>query len=358
MHTRLWGSTTLIGSLRRRGAAIPLGLLAVGALVISLISGVAASAAPQPTVGDVQARLNQLNSKFELLVQEFDQVQQELTSAGQRLTLVNKQSARYLSRFNAMRVQVAQIAAAAYMNGQLTSPEVLLTSGNPQQILNQASMLAELSSANAATMSQFLAAARQLTGAQQAALRTKQAKAALKAKLTSEKNSLQKLIAQQQSLLAQLTPQQRQGTGPGNPTAPRPSPKPSPGGGHNPQPPPLSGAAGKAVAFAYAQLGCPYVFGGTGPCNQGFDCSGLTQAAWAAAGVSIPRTSYDQWAGLPHVAESNLQPGDIMVFNGEGHVGLYVGGGWLIDAANPSVPVEKVQFSGWYAQTYDGAVRP
>ena len=354
MHTRLWGSTTLIGSLRRRGAAIPLGLLAVGALVVSIISGVAASAAPQPTLTQVQARLNQLNSKFDQLVQQYDQVQQELTSASQRLALVNRQAARYLSRFNAMRAQVAQIAAAAYMNGQLTSPEVLLTSGDPQQILNQASMLTELSSDNAATMTQFLAAARQLTGAQQAALRTKDAKAALKARLTGEKNSLQKLIAQQQSLLAQLTPQQQQGTGPGNPTAP----KPSPGSGHNPPPPPVSGAAGKAVAFAYNQLGCPYVFGGTGPCNQGFDCSGLVQAAWAAAGVSIPRTSYDQWAGLPHVAESDLQPGDIMVFNGEGHVGLYVGGGWLIDAANPSVPIEKVQFAGWYAQTFDGAVRP
>jgi cell wall-associated NlpC family hydrolase len=352
VHTRLRGSTTLIGSLRRRGAAIPLGLLAAGALVISVVSGIAASAAPQPTIGQVQARLNQLNTKFELLVQQFDQVQQELTSASQQLALVNKEAARYLIRFNAMRTQVAQIAATAYMNGQLTSPQVLLTSGNPQQILNQASILTELSSINAATMSEFLAAAHQLTGAQQAALRTKQAKTALRARLASEKSSLQKLISQQQSLLVQLTPQQRQGTGPGNPTAPSPNP-----GGHNPPPPPVSGAAGKAVDFAYAQLGCPYVFGGTGPCRQrGFDCSGLTQMAWAAAGVSIPRTSYGQWAGLPHVAD--LQPGDIMVFNGEGHVGIYVGGGWLIDAANPSVPIEKVQFAGWYAQTYDGAVRP
>jgi cell wall-associated NlpC family hydrolase len=354
VHTRLWGGTTLIGCLRRRGAAIPLGLLAVGALVISIVSGVAASAAPQPTVSQVQARLSQLNTKFLVLVQRYDAAQQELTSASQRLTLVNKEAARYLSRFNAMRAQVAQIAAAAYMNGQLTSPEVLLTSGNAQQILDQASILTELSSANAATMSQFLAAARQLTSAQQAALRTKQAKAELKAKLASEKSTLQKTIAQQQSLLAQLTPQQQAGTGPGKPT---PSPSPSPGSGHNPPPPQVSGAAGKAVNFVFSQLGCPYVFGGTGPCHQGYDCSGLMQAAWASAGVSIPRTSEEQ-AGLPAVPLADIQPGDILEFVGDGHVGMYVGHGMLIDAPHSGLNVEEVAFSGWYMANFDGAVRP
>jgi len=351
VHTRPWGSTTLIGSLRRRGAAIPLGLLAVGALVISIVAGVAASAAPQPTLAQVKARLTQLNMKFEVLVQRYDAAQQELTSASQRLALVNREAARYLSRFDAMRAQVAQIAATAYMNGQLTSAEVLLTSGNPQQILDKASILTELSSANAATMSQFLTAARELTDAQQAALRTKKAKTELRAKLASEKSTLQKTIAQQQSLLAQLTPQQQAGTGPGNPTSP------SPGSGHNPPPPRVSGAAGKAVDFAFAQLGCPYVFGGTGPCHQGYDCSGLVQAAWAYAGVSIPRTSEEQ-AGLPAVPLAEIQPGDILEFVGNGHVGLYVGHGMLIDSPHTGLNVEEVAFSGWYMANFDGAVRP
>ena len=115
---------------------------------------------------------------------------------------------------------------------------------------------------------------------------------------------------------------------------------------------------GKAVQFAYAELGCPYVFGGTGPCGSGFDCSGLTMSAWAAAGVSIPRTSEEQWASLPHVSTSDLQPGDILVYNGAGHVGIYVGGGMLIDAPHTGLDVEKVALSGWYLQTLNGAVRP
>ncbi len=104
------------------------------------------------------------------------------------------------------------------------------------------------------------------------------------------------------------------------------------------------------MQFAYNQLGCPYVYGGTGPCGSGFDCSGLTMQAWASAGVSIPRTSYGQ-ATLPAVSTSNLQPGDILEFAGDSHVGIYVGGGMLIDAPQPGMNVEKVSLSSsWYSE--------
>ena len=95
---------------------------------------------------------------------------------------------------------------------------------------------------------------------------------------------------------------------------------------------PTGTQADTAVAFVYKQLGCPYVYGGTGPCNDGFDCSGLVQAAWAAAGISIPRDTYEQWASLPHVSASSIEPGDLLYYNGEGHVAMYVGGGYIIDA--------------------------
>ncbi len=121
---------------------------------------------------------------------------------------------------------------------------------------------------------------------------------------------------------------------------------------------PTGTQAEKAVAFVYGALGCPYVYGATGPCQDGYDCSGLTMMAWASAGVSIPRTSYGQ-ATLPSVSESDLQPGDILEFAGDSHVGLYVGGGMLIDAPQTGEDVEKVSLSSsWYASNFDGAVRP
>lgn len=114
-----------------------------------------------------------------------------------------------------------------------------------------------------------------------------------------------------------------------------------------------SAGAQAAVDFAYGAIGTPYVYGGT--TAAGYDCSGLTQAAWAAAGVSIPRTSYAQWSGLQSVSTSNLQPGDIVVFYGGSHVGLYVGDGQVIHSSRPGQPVSKVSMS---TMPVSGAVRP
>jgi cell wall-associated NlpC family hydrolase len=101
------------------------------------------------------------------------------------------------------------------------------------------------------------------------------------------------------------------------------------------------------------------VYGGTGPCHRGYDCSGLAQAAWAAAGVQIPRDSYSQWAALPHVPLSSIEPGDLLIYNGEGHVAIYVGGGYIIDAPQTGMNVEKIpESTPWYADNLDGVLRP
>ena len=334
---------------RARTAVVAAGLAASG----MIMTGGAAAAAPTPTVAQVRAHLSQLNVKVDRLDEQLDQAQSQLQAADQRLSVVNSQVSRFTTQFNAMRSQVGRIAAQAYMQGQVNSSIELLTTGKPQQILDESSILLELSSSNSAQMDQFLAAARRLNGAQQAALHTQQGIASLKKSLTGQKNSLTRLITQQTTLLAQLTPAQAAGLGPGDGT----------GGGTagNPAPVkytgPTSSQAGKAVAFAYAQLGCPYVYGGTGPCQDGFDCSGLTSQAWASAGVSIGRTSYDQ-ADLPHVSTADLEPGDILEFAGESHVGIYVGGGYLIDAPHTGADVEKIALSGWYESELDFAVRP
>ncbi len=121
---------------------------------------------------------------------------------------------------------------------------------------------------------------------------------------------------------------------------------------------PTATQAEKAVAFAYDQLGCPYVYGGTGPCSSGFDCSGLTMEAWLSAGVSIQRTSYEQLDSLPRVSIGSEEPGDILVYAGGSHVGIYVGGGKLIDAPHTGADVELVPMSGWYSSELYAIVRP
>jgi peptidoglycan DL-endopeptidase CwlO len=321
----------------------------VSVFAAGLLIGVTASASakPTPTLSQAQARLAKLQSQLEKLDQQYDQVKQELASTNQRLALINKEVTAYGLRFASMRQEIGRIAVTAYEDGNLNSSITLLTSGNPQQILDQSSILLELSASNEAQINQFLAAAKQLTSAQQLAERTKAGIQQLQSGLSKRKQAMQKVVNAEQALVDQLSPAEQAVVEPGGgPTSPVKYTGPT------------ATQAEKAVAFAYSKLGCPYVWGGTGPCLDGYDCSGLTMSAWAAAGVSIPRTSEEQWAELPHVSEADMQPGDIMVFNGAGHVGIYVGDNKLIDAPQPGMDVELISFSGWYQQTFDGAVRP
>ena len=357
---------------RKRGAAVAISLAAAGAVVT--VGGVA-GASPQPTVAQVQQRLDKLNNDADRVGQQFDQVQQELAAAAQRLALVNREEARYRARFHAMRAQIGSIAATAYEDGSLSSPAALLTSGNPQQLLNQSSILVELSAANSAAMRQFVSAAHDLTGAQQSARRTQEGIAQLNSSLTRRKQSLNTLISQEKTLLAQLTPAQQQAAVPGGRSARGGAAGGGPAGGGSaggggtgggagagtaplkPSPPAAgSGQSAQAIAYAFSKIGDPYVWGATGPGD--FDCSGLMMAAWASAGVSIPRISYDQMSSFPSVPLNALQPGDILGFAGNSHVGMYVGGGKLIDAPTSGEYVEEVPLAGWYAQELDGAVQP
>jgi cell wall-associated NlpC family hydrolase len=121
--------------------------------------------------------------------------------------------------------------------------------------------------------------------------------------------------------------------------------------------PATSSTAARAVAFARAALGKPYVYGATGP--GAYDCSGLTYAAYRAAGVSIPRTSQAQWAGLHRVPASRVRAGDLVIYNGAEHVALYIGGGRIIEAPRPGKTVQTAPWrSGWYADRFVGVVRP
>jgi peptidoglycan DL-endopeptidase CwlO len=312
-----------------------------------LLMGLPGSAlgSPPPTLSQAQAQLSKLQSQLDQLDQQYDQVQQELAATNQRLGVIDQQEAVYEQTFANERDEIGRIAVTQYEDGNINTSMALLTSGRPQQILDESSILLDLSDTNQWQIRHLLTAAKQLRGTETLAMRTKASIVQLDNGLAGQRASMQKLVSQQQTLVAQLTPAQAAAAQPG-------------AGGSTTAvyTGPTSTQAEKAVAFAYDQLGCPYVYGGTGPCADGYDCSGLTMSAWAYAGIAIPRTSEEQWAELPHV--STLEPGDIMVFNGAGHVGIYVGDNELIDAPHTGLDVELVSFTGWYQETFDGAVQP
>jgi peptidoglycan DL-endopeptidase CwlO len=115
------------------------------------------------------------------------------------------------------------------------------------------------------------------------------------------------------------------------------------------------GRAARAVTFALGQHGKPYRWGTEGP--HTFDCSGLTWAAWQAAGVTIPRTAAGQLAGLPQV-QGRLRPGDLLIYSSRGpsrrHVVMVVGQGRMVEALGRGIPVRSTSIRPGYL----GAVRP
>ncbi len=117
--------------------------------------------------------------------------------------------------------------------------------------------------------------------------------------------------------------------------------------------PPASTLGGQAVQIAERYLGVPYVWGGASP--SGFDCSGLVMYVYGQLGVSLPHNAAAQYESLPHVSESDLQPGDLVFFDGLGHVGIYVGGGEIIHAPHTGTVVQFASLSG--AGSFAGAAR-
>lgn len=339
------------GSRLKNSVAVVAGLVAAAGL--ATYAG-AAGAAPQPSITQVEAKVNQLTSQFDQANQQYDQAAQQVSQARVKLAIANQKVAANQVQFKKLQGAVAAIAAESYENSNMTSVAGLLTSNSPDTVLSGASLLMEISKGRNQQLSAFLAAARQLKSSQQQAQRTKDALAAVEKQKQQQKQKASASLASEKTVYANLTSQQQAtvqahsvggAAGAGTTTATFTGS--------------TSTNGGQAAAFAVSKLGCPYLYGGTGPCSSGYDCSGLAQAAWAAAGVSIPRTTYEDWSSLPHVSMSSLEPGDLILYNGEGHVAIYVGGGKIVDAPHTGATVEEISMNeSWYASSEDGAVRP
>jgi cell wall-associated NlpC family hydrolase len=338
------------GSTARRVAAVAVTLALVGG---GIAYSESASAANPPTTQQVQAQVNSLQSQVDQVGEQYDAATEQLTTAKAKLAAVRKQDNQAEGRFLGAQARLQQIAVASFETANQSSIAGLLTSGNPSQVLQQASLLEDLDNGDSAEVAQYLTAAQQVATAQANVQRTEQGITTLQTQLSQKKTHLDALLTQASDTLANMNLAQQEAVAAA-----------AVGGGgefitHATYTGPTNTPAGKAVQFVYDQLGCAYLWGGTGPCSVGFDCSGLMQQAWAAAGVSIDRTTYEQYDSLPQVSKADLVPGDLVFFDGLGHVAMYVGNGMIIDAPRTGEVVRMLPLdTDWYAQNYDGAAAP
>jgi cell wall-associated NlpC family hydrolase len=345
-------STTQI----RRGAVLAVAVAAATSLAV-YTGSTGAGAAATPTIGQVKTQVNTLQAKIDMIGQQYDAANQEYGSAQARLTQVQKQAANAQARYNTARAQLAAVAVSEYENSNQTSVLGLLSSGNPASVLSEASLVLQVAGTHNEEAAQFLTAAQTLASVSEQRQRTEQGIAQIRAQLASQRTSLNKLLNTSKATLDSLTAAQQAQV-----TADTVGGTTSSSSGQSGATPmaytgPTGTQADKAVAFAYAQLGKPYVYGATGP--DSYDCSGLVQAAWAAAGVAIPRTTFEDWDSLPHIPVSQMVPGDLIIYDGEGHVAIYVGNGYIIDAPHTGADVERVPYDeSWYVDNEDGVLQP
>jgi cell wall-associated NlpC family hydrolase len=330
---------TLYSPYRRIGRAAGLAALAVTATLLA--PGTSADAAPKPSVAATKKKLEKLNSQVDKLVDKYNKAKSQLDAAKKELKILNGQLAAEQRTYQSSHARVAQIAAAAYKNGTLDYTTSLLAAKDPNAALSQMSAFTQLTNSRSQELKALVDSAQRLRREQALAQNAFQAVNEHAQSVKKQKATVEKAINQQKELL-------RKAGVLGGSTGPI-------GGGTYTGP--ASGPPRKALDYAYAQLGKPYIYGGTGP--KGYDCSGLTMMAWRAAGVSLPRIVPEQYAATRHVAKSALEPGDLVYFDGFGHEGMYVGGGKFLHAPHTGSVVKIDSMSNsWYVSHYEGASRP
>jgi cell wall-associated NlpC family hydrolase len=304
---------------------------------------------PQLTISQVQARVAALNVRAEKITEAYDAARQRLTGLKREQSIAAGELSRESRQLRSVQAQMSQTVVAVYRNGGFDNYS-LSSAANPQSFLDQSSILDAMSRAQATQFADAAAAGHAVKVAQA----TYDAKAAaVRASLTAistERSHIQALLAQAKALLSSLRAADRarlaaaQARSTANQIALR-----------NSYHGPASGQAAVAVRFAYAQLGKPYVYGAAGP--NSYDCSGLTMAAWGAAGVGLPHNAAMQQSMTHYVSEGDLQPGDLVFFgNPAYHVAIYIGGGRIIEAPHTGDVVKIVDLS--YMPDYSGAGRP
>jgi len=297
-----------------------------------------AHAEPKPSPEQVKAKVDRLYQEAEVATQKYDGAKEKAVQARKRLKALQDEAARRTDRLDTARESLGSAAAAQYRGGGLDPSVQLLLSSSPGQYLDDAAFAERADDRQAAAVRSVRKQLRDIERLRGAARVQLASVTSRQTELRRQKQTIDAKLGEARQLLSRLTGGQRAyatgATGRASRSAPRDlDPTTATAAAQAP-----NGRAAAAVAYAYGKLGSPYIWGATGP--NAFDCSGLVQAAYRSAGLSLPRTTYAQIDAGHRISRSELRPGDLVFFySGVSHVGIYVGHGQMIHAPNPSAPV-------------------
>jgi peptidoglycan DL-endopeptidase CwlO len=292
--------------------------------VLSNGSNTTASASPA-TSARLEDQLDQLNREADQLVEQYNQSNEALKKIRKSLKGLRADANGAQDDLRKLQASLGARASAAYVQGAGSAVAAVLGSDDPAAAIARVQVLDLLASHDGDLMDQLGLAGKAFDERQRNLVAAEKAQAAEVKRLQAKKAEVERAADKTRVLLSRMRAADR----PPVPSAPGPvaPPPPASGGGGG------SGSAAAVVAYARAQVGKPYCYGGSGPgC---FDCSGLTMMAWAQAGVSLPHSSASQYNVGRRISASELQPGDLIFYYSPiSHVSVYIGGGQRISATH------------------------
>jgi cell wall-associated NlpC family hydrolase len=280
-----------------------------------LLAALAVGAAnAEPSLDQIEHQIEVQSARLEKIVEQYNKVTEQLKASQAAATATLARIGPLKADLDLARARVAALAAQAYKGASLAKASAVLGSSDTSVLVDRLVTLNEISKYE---QSQFAAldAAKGRYDGQMAHLSDLIADQSTKrGELADQKKKINNDLAKLYELRRKV----------GRTIASRPT---STQGVSAPY---VAGKAGVAVRYAYGALGKPYEWAADGPSS--YDCSGLTMAAWRAAGVALPHNAEMQWNSMPHISRSSLKPGDLVFYSGLGHVAIYVGSGKIIQA--------------------------
>lgn len=324
---------------RKRFTTAALSLSAITAIALVPASPVQA----EPKIEDVKAKVDRLYHEAEVAQERHHDARLELIDLRKDLKGLRADERRQSSRMESVRTLVADSVIRQLEGQAISSVGQAVVSEDPDAFLGTLTTMSSFNDLQDSLLDDFDTELAALGIRQDATAERAEEIGELTDQLAKEQETVDAKLAEAKELLADLEAEERERllASRGGSTVP-------------PSSVPASGRAAAAVKYALAQVGDAYVYGAMG--ENAFDCSGLTMRAWAQAGVSLPHSSSAQFSSGPRVSASDLRPGDLVFYYSPiSHVGIYIGNGLIVHAANPGT---GVAVAGLHSMPYVGAVRP
>ncbi|WP_433530782.1 NlpC/P60 family protein [Micromonospora sp. CA-263727] len=297
--------------------------LAALAAAAMILAGGATAAHADPTVADIERQIDEDWNRLEPVIERHNATRQDLAAKRRQADELAARIAPLQRQVDEAMDRVGALAARAYKGETVRAVNTLLGSRSPGEVVEQLGVLDRYARYQQQDVQEASALRDELASTKAGLDRTIGQLARTEADLATKRRQIDAEIDRLQRLR-----QRAYDDGAGGPQRPAPCPAGYPGG-----------PAGKAVTFACAQIGKPYSWGAEGP--DAYDCSGLTLAAWARAGVTLPHNAARQRQVTASVSRGDLRPGDLVFYYRDlHHVGMYVGGGWVVHASRAGQPVK------------------